>query len=237
MSLPGLPPPRRTVLPVPPDGAERARAAGRRRRGSALAATTVVGAVALGAAALLPAERPRESLQVAAPDPGGGPPGRVSGTVTGPDGRPLARVAVLPVDLSRVLTRTDEQGRYAVPCGTDLLLAGYAPSALDEPVRERSPGAVDAAWRQVRARDRCGERVDVVLPPGGAVEGRGRPGEDLLLRRAVGATSQVLARGPVFATRVRPDGSWRVEGLDTGRYLLPDGTPVDVRQGATTRSP
>ncbi|MCU1693444.1 MAG: hypothetical protein JWM64_2535, partial [Frankiales bacterium] len=217
------------------DGASRARTAGRRRAAGAGSVAAVVALVGLGTAVLLPDGGPRESLQLAAPDPSAAVPDRVSGRVTDTAGRPLARVAVLPTDLSRVLTRTDETGRYVVRCGTDLVLAPYAPSPDAGPVVERSPGVADVAWRQVRAVGRCGERVDVVLVPGGAVEGAGRPGEQVLLRRAVGATDRVLPRGPVFATRVRADGRWRVEGLDTGRYLL-DGRPVDVREGRTTQT-
>ncbi len=236
MTLPGLPPPQRVRLPVPAGGAAAARAAGRRRLAAGASVLAVVGVVGLGTVVLGPGRDAGESLQVARPDPSAAVPDRVSGRVTDRAGRPLVRVAVLPTDLSRVLTRTDADGRYAVPCGSDLLLAAYAPARDDAPVAERSPGVADVAWRQVPAAGRCGQRVDVVLAPGGAVEGRAEPGVDVLLRRAVGGSGRVLPRGPVFATRVRDDGTWRVEGLDTGRYLL-DGRAVDVREGATTSLP
>lgn len=239
MSLPGLPPPRRTVLPVPPGGAAAARAQGRARRavaGSVLAVLAVVGA-SLGVALTTgPGREP--GLDVAAPVPGrSGVPGRVTGRVVDATGRPLARIAVLPADLSRVLTRTRADGTFSVRCGTDLLLAPYAPATRDAAARERSPGAADVAWRRVPAQGRCGERLALRLGPGGAVAGRGQPGAEVRVARTAGATGLVRPDGPVFATRVGPDGTWRVEGLDTGRYLLPDGALVDVREGATTRVP
>lgn len=248
MSLPGLPPARRAVLPVPPGGAAAARAAGRRRRASVLGGAAVALALAAGTTVLLPDRGPAQTLDPAAPghpergpgrssDASTGVPGRLSGVVSDRDGRALARIAVLPTDLGNVLTRTDAQGRYSVPCGTDLLLAAYAPAPAGVPVRERSPGAADVAWRQVGTSGRCGERIDVVLPPGGAVEGRGAPGSEVLLSRALGSSDRVLRRGPVFAARVRRDGRWRVAGLDTGRYLLPDGRPVDVKEGRTSTLP
>lgn len=232
---PGLPPARRGALPVPPGGAAAARSAGVRRRLRGAAAGAAVVAVAVGASALN-GPSPREGLEVAARPPGVGP-GVVAGRVTDPQGRPLARVAVLPTDLSLVLTRTGPDGSFRAPCGGDLLLAAYAPSARGAAVRERSPGPVDVAWRRLPTAGRCGERLEVVLPPGGAVEGTGAPGSDVLLQRARGTSAEVLPLGPVFATRVPPDGGWRVEGLDTGRYLTADGTAVDVVQGRTARLP
>ncbi|MCW2778676.1 MAG: hypothetical protein JWN17_2401 [Frankiales bacterium] len=230
----GLPEPRRVVLPVPPGGLEAARREGARRRRAVLApaAAAVVAVLAVSALAL-PGRTPPVDRLYAALDPrDGGVPGRVTGRVSDPSGRPLGRIAVLPNDLSRVLTRTDADGRFLVPCVGELVLAPYAPSAVGAPVTERAPGAGDHAWRRVRGR--CGGRTDVVLAAGAVVTGRGTPGTDVHLARVRNGTAEVAPGGPVFTSRVLPDGTWRVDGLDTGRYRLDDGRLVDAKQGRTT---
>jgi hypothetical protein len=234
--LPGLPQPQRVVLPVPPDGADRARAAGRLRR-VRTASLAVVVLLGVAGAGLLqrPAEERTDQLGPADQVPAD----RLAGEVVDQEGNPLPRIAVLPADLSEVLTRADSMGRFEVPCTAELLLAPYAPSTRDGRTRERSPGAADVAWRRVDTVGSCGERVRIVLGPGGAVEGRvtaDRPARDVRLLRVQGAGPEVLPEGPAFATRVRADGSWRIEGLDTGRYLV-EGTDrlVDVRAGDVTR--
>ncbi|MDP9436698.1 MAG: hypothetical protein M3P93_16540 [Actinomycetota bacterium] len=113
-------------------------------------------------------------------------------------------------------------------------MLAYAPSVRGGRVRERSPGAGNHAWRRVL--EHCGMSRLVVLAPGGVVTGRGTPGADVRLQRVQGPGPDVLEAGPVFVTRVRPDGTWRVEGLDTGRYALPGGL-VDVREGRTVSAP
>jgi hypothetical protein len=233
MTLSGLPPPRRDALPVPVGGASRARREGARRRRNATGAGLLGIGLIFGAAALYDGGEPLDRLQVALSPhrESADRPDRLSATVVDLDGKPVPRVAVLSADLSKVLTRTGQDGGFDVPCGRDLLVAAYAPTVRGGVVRERSPGAGNYAWRRIALP--CGRRVDVVLPPGGAVVGRGTPGEDVRLERARGGTTEVLPAGPVFVTRVRPDGTWRVEGLDTGRYRLPSGGVVDVREGAT----
>jgi hypothetical protein len=190
-----------------------------------------------GATALLGGGEPLDRLQVALSPhhDDGGQKDVLAGRVVDASGQPVARVAVLRADLAKVLTRTGADGGFSVPCGGDLIVAAYAPTVRGGVVRERSPGAGNYAWRHVRAT--CGQRLEVVLPPGGVVLGRGRPGTDLRLERVRGGTTDVLPAGPVFVTRVLPDGSWRVEGLDTGRYRLPTGKLVDVREGATVTAP
>lgn len=233
MTLPGLPPPRRHELPVPAAGAAAARREGRRRRGVALAAAGVTGAVAVSASLLLGPGLRRDVLQVA----GGGhhtpAPVRQLGQVVDASGRPLASIAVLRADLRAVLTRSGADGSWRAPCGTDLLLASYAPTTRGGPVRERSPGAGNHAWRRVR--EHCGESVRVVMPVGAVLTGRGRPSTDVLVQRVRGSSTEVAAVGPVFVTRVGADGTWRIEGLDTGRYRLANGRVVDLREGSTTR--
>ena len=234
MTLPGLPPPRRQTLPVPPGGAAAARAAGRRRAGRGLVTLAVVGAVAVAAPLLARSGAGGDTLQQLA---GGGseqsppPPAQQTGVAVDEAGRPLASIAVLRSDLTAVLTRTGPDGTWTAPCGTGLLLAAYAPTTRAGVVRERSPGAGNHAWR--RLPEHCGESVRTVLPVGAALTGHGRPGQDIRVQRVRGGTEQVDPLGPVFVTRVQPDGSWRVEGLDTGRYLLAGGRTVDVREGQT----
>jgi hypothetical protein len=59
------------------------------------------------------------------------------------------------------------------------------------------------------------------------------------LERLQGATGELLpgAASPVFVTRVRPDGTWRMEGLDTGAYRVDGKRFVHVHQGSTTVAP
>jgi hypothetical protein len=241
--LPGLPPPRRRVVPVPPGGLAAARASGRRRRqaaaGGAAAAAAVVTIAVVVLTTLGPG--PPDSLQVAGNPPGspGGIPDRVSGQVVDEHGRPLTRIAVLPSDLSRVLTRTDAQGLYAVPCGTDLVFAGYAPSTPAGRTFERSPGAGNHAWRRIAAHNACGRIVDVGMPPGGVIVAHttdpAKRGTLLRAMRVSAGGTQPAAAGPDFAALVQADGTVRIEGLDTGRYLI-EGNPglvVDVTEGKT----
>jgi hypothetical protein len=236
MTLPGLPPPPRRQLPTPPGGAAAARTEGRRRRATALTAATAV-AVVLLVATWVAGGRAHDILQVAV---GGGNGASAAapaqrGLVVDEAGQPVASIAVLRADLSRVLTRTRSDGTWSAPCGSDLLLAPYAPATRGGLVRERSPGAGNHAWRRVR--EHCGDSVRVVMPAGAVVTGRGTPGQDVRVQRLRGTSTEVPAVGPVFVTRVLPDGSWRIEGLDTGRYLLPSGRMVDVREGRTFRAP
>jgi hypothetical protein len=241
--LPGLPPPQRRVVPVPPGGAAAARAAGRHRR--RVAATAAAGALAVVTVAVAVVASlgpgPPDSLQVAGNPPGspGGIPGRVSGHVTDEAGAPLARIAVLPGDLSRVLTRTDSQGGYDVPCGTDLVFAAYAPSTPTGRTFEHSPGAGNHAWRRVAAHNACGRVVDVGMPAGGVIVGHSddptRRGTVVrAMRVSAGGTTPAPA-GPDFAGVVQADGTVRIEGLDKGRYVI-EGSPglvVDVTEGRT----
>jgi hypothetical protein len=232
MSLPGLPPPRRHELPIPPGGAAAARRAGRRRRGAVVSAAGAAAVVAALSVQLVGGPTPNDVLQVAR---GGerspAAPDLQYGRVTDAAGAPLAGIAVLRSDLTAVLTRSAADGSWSAPCGTVLLFAAYAPSTRGGPVRERSPGAGNVAWR--RLREHCGQRATVVLPVGGVLTGRATPGADVRVQRVRGSSREVPAVGPVFVTRVRPDGTWRIEGLDTGRYLLPGGRTVDVREGGT----
>ena len=239
--LPGLPPPRRRVVPIPPGGAAAARAAGRRRRhaaaGAGAAGLVVVGVAIAVVASLGPGT---DSLQVAGNPPGspGGLPDRVSGQVVDERGTPIARIAVLPSDLSRVLTRTDSRGRYDVPCGTDLVFAAYAPTTPTARVFERSPGAGNHAWRRLATHNACGRLVDVRMPAGGVIVARTadptRRGTVLRAMRVSAGGTQAAAAGPDFAGLVQPDGTLRIEGLDTGRYLIEgSGLVVDVVEGRT----
>ncbi|HVE73567.1 MAG TPA: hypothetical protein VNA30_00530 [Mycobacteriales bacterium] len=238
MTLPGLPPPRHVVLPVPPSGAAAARRAGSRRRATAAGAVLGVLAIGVGVNGLTDRGKPNERVQIASAPPRPsdlGRPGRLSGRAIDETGRPLARVAVLRENLTAVLTRTAADGTWSVPCGSNLILAAYAPTTRGGAVRERSPGVGNHAWRRV-AID-CGAFVRVVLPTGAVVLGRGTPGADVRLERARGRSTDVLPVGPVFVTRVRPDGTWRMEGLDTGRYRLSDGRVVDAREGRALPAP
>jgi hypothetical protein len=184
---------------------------------------------------------PPDSLQVAGNPPGspGGIPDRVSGQVVDENGRPLTRIAVLPSDLSRVLTRTDAQGQYDVACGVDLVFAAYAPSTPTSRTFERSPGAGNHAWRRIPAHDACGRIVDVRMPAGGVITGHtsdpAKRGTLVRAMRVSGGGTEPAAGGPDFAGLVQPDGSLRIEGLDTGRYLI-EGRPgfvIDVTEGKT----
>jgi hypothetical protein len=155
------------------------------------------------------------------------------------NGRPLTRIAVLPSDLSRVLTRTDAQGQYDVACGVDLVFAAYAPSTPTSRTFERSPGAGNHAWRRIPAHDACGRIVDVRMPAGGVITGHtsdpAKRGTLVRAMRVSGGGTEPAAGGPDFAGLVQPDGSLRIEGLDTGRYLI-EGRPgfvVDVTEGKT----
>jgi hypothetical protein len=237
MTLPGLPPPSRATLPVPSGGATAARREGARRRRNAAGAGALGLALVLGATALIGGGEPLDRLQVALSPhrEHATQADRLSGRVLDSAGQPVARVAVLRGDLSKVLTRTASDGGFSVPCSGDLVVAAYAPTVRGGAVRERSPGAGNYAWRHVRPT--CGQPLDIVLPAGGVVVGRGRAGSDVRLERVKGGTTEVLPAGPVFVTRVLPDGTWRVEGLDTGRYRLPAGTLIDVREGATVTAP
>jgi hypothetical protein len=184
---------------------------------------------------------PPETLNVAGQPPGspGGIPDRVTGQVRDENGAPLSRVAVLPSDLSRVLTRTDTSGRYDVACGTDLVFAAYAPSTPSGRTFERSPGAGNHAWRRIATHDACGRIVDVRMPTGGVITAHtddpAKRGTLVRAMRVSGGGTDPAAGGPDFAGLVQADGSLRIEGLDTGRYLI-EGRPgfvVDVTEGQT----
>jgi hypothetical protein len=240
--LPGLPTPRRRVVPVPPGGAAAARQAGRRRRHAAAGAgAAALSVVAIAVAALTTLGPGSGSLQVAGKPPGspGGIPDRVSGQVRDESGLPLTRIAVLPSDLSRVLTRTDAQGRYDVACGTDLVFASYAPSTPAGRTFERSPGAGNHAWRRIAARTASGRVLDVRMPAGGVIVGHtndpAKRGTAVRAMRVSAGGTQPALGGPDFAALVQPDGTFRIEGLDRGRYLI-EGSPgliVDVTEGRT----
>jgi hypothetical protein len=228
---------------VPPGGAAAARAAGRRRRhvaaGAGGAALIVVGVAGAVLAGLGPG--PADSLQVAGNPRGapGGIPGRIIGRALDASGVPLARIAVLPTDLSRVLTRTDASGRYDVGCGVNLVFAAYAPSAPTSRTFERSPGAGNHAWRRVLTHDACGRIVDVRMPPGGVIVGHvtdpAKRGSLVRAMRVSGGGTDPAPGGPDFAGLVQPDGTVRIEGLDKGRYLIEGsrGLVIDVREGQT----
>jgi hypothetical protein len=228
----------RWALPVPPAAVPRLQHQVRvrrvRRRVAAGAAVAVVG---VSAAAVVTAARDGLSTGPAPAPVAGSPvpaPDVVRGVVVDPAGGPLRGIAVLPADSSRVLTRTGADGVFEVPCGPALVLAPYAPAAVGAAVTERSPGAGNVAWRRLATATACGTVLPVRLVPGGAVEGSSVPAgvEEVRLVRLPGAA---LAPGPqslVFVTRVRADGSWRVEGLDTGRYRVEhSGRLVDVTAG------
>jgi hypothetical protein len=232
-------------VPGPPGGAAAARAAGRRRRRAAGAAVAAAAAVVTVAVVVLTSvgPGPPDSLQVAGHPPGspGGIAGSVSGAVTDTDGAPLARIAVLPGDLSRVLTRTDARGRYSVACGTDLVFAAYAPSTPTGRTFERSPGAGNHAWRRVAAVEVCGRLLDVRMPAGGVIVGRttdpAKRGAVVRALRVSAGGTQPAPGGPDFAGLVQPDGTLRIEGLDRGRYLIEGsaGLVVDVTEGKTVQ--
>jgi hypothetical protein len=241
--LPGMPPSRRRVVPVPPGGLAAARASGRRRRHAAAGAAAAAAAVVTIAVVVLTTlgPGPPDSLRVAGNPPGspGGIPGRVSGQVVDENGRPLTRIAVLPNDLSRVLTRTDAQGRYVVACGVDLVFAAYAPSTPTSRTFERSPGAGNHAWRRVASANACGRVLDIRMPAGGVITGHtpdlAKRGTLVRAMRVAGGGIEPAVAGPDFAGLVQSDGSLRIEGLDTGRYLI-EGRPgfvVDVTEGKT----
>jgi hypothetical protein len=217
--------------------------AGRRRRHAAAAAAAAGLAVVSVAVVVLTSLRPApsDSLRVADRPPGspGGVPGRVTGQVRDENGLPLTRIAVLPSDLSRVLTRTDADGGYDVPCGVDLVFAAYAPSTPAGRTFERSPGAGNHAWRRIAAHDACGRLVDVRMPTGGVIVGHTTDPAKLgtvvrAMRVSAGGTDPAPA-GPDFAGLVQPDGTLRIEGLDKGRYLIEGsaGLVVDVTEGTT----
>ncbi len=250
---PGRSRPRRfATLPVPVDGLARARRDGlrRRRRAGVAVAAAVVAVAGVGTAVPLllaggtPSDRLVAPAAPAAPAPAP-VAGRIVGVVLDRSGRPLAGIRVLPRELGELLDRTDVDGRFSAPCRNELLLASYVPSRRDDPILERSPGAADVAWRRLPTATACGTVVSVVLPPGGVVEGRvavDLAGQDVRLVRLVDAGPQSRPEGPVFASRVRADGTWRVDGLDTGRYRVqstgvgPADELVDVREGAVTRT-
>jgi hypothetical protein len=184
---------------------------------------------------------PTDSLRVADRPPGspGGLSGRVVGQVLDETGAPLTRIAVLPSDLSRVLTRTDTSGRYDVACGTDLVFAAYAPSTPASRTLERSPGAGNHAWRRVATHNACGRIVDIRMAAGGVITGHtndpSKRGTLVRAMRVSGGSVQPAPGGPDFAGIVQADGTLRIVGLDTGRYLI-DGRPgfvVDVTEGKT----
>lgn len=232
MTLPGLPPAQRRELPTPPGGAAAARRAGRRRQGAVATTAVAVSLVAAATSMLLSGSTPSDVLQAArGGDSSPAAPSVQLGRVVDAAGQPLPDIAVLRADLTAVLTRSRADGTWSAPCGTELVFAAYAPTTRGGPVRERSPGAGNVAWR--RLREHCGQSATVVLPVGGVLLGRGTPGADVRVQRVRGSSREVPELGPVFVTRVRPDGTWRVEGLDTGRYLLPGGRTVDVREGGT----
>jgi hypothetical protein len=234
MTLPGLPPPRRVELPAPAGGAAAARRAARRRQAAALGAALAVSASALAAVTLRGpgGDQPVDRLDgraTTAPDEVR--EDVMAGRVVDEQGQPVPGLAVLPADLSEVLTRTDEDGRWSVPCAGAVVLSAYAPTTRDGDVRERSPGAGNYAWR--RMPERCGELLETVAPEGAVAQGLGTPGQDVRLARVQGDTTAVLPVGPVFVTRVSADGSWRIEGLDTGRYRVDERSIVDLREGQT----
>ncbi|MCA1722324.1 MAG: carboxypeptidase-like regulatory domain-containing protein [Actinobacteria bacterium] len=175
-------------------------------------------------------------------------PARLTGTVRDDSGQPLAAVRILSKDLSRVLTRTDARGRFAVPCTPGLVFAPYA-FAGRAPAREpeSSPGIGNLAYRTRDTHAACGRTVDVTMPAGGVVEGTAdaEPGAVVALSRVVGGSrndADGTARYGWFTTTVRPDRTYRITGLATGRYSIEtsyDGFPdeatfLDVHEGRTT---
>jgi hypothetical protein len=151
----------------------------------------------------------------------------------------LTRIAVLPSDLSVVLTRTDTQGRYDVACGADLVFAAYAPTTPRSTNLEHSPGAGNYAWRRVAAVAACGRVLDIRMSPGGVIVGRSsdpaRRGTVIRAMRVSAGGTRPAPAGPDFAGVVQPDGTVRIVGLDTGRYLVEGtaGLVVDVTEGRT----
>lgn len=232
MTLPGLPPPQRTTLVTPAGGAAAARRRGRQLQTRAVGGVLLVVAPLAGAGVAAGGGSSVERLQGELAAPGRAiAADALGGVALDVRGQPVPDLAVLDAQLTRVLTRTAPDGTWVVPCESSVVLAPYAPTTRDAPARERSPGAGNYAWRRVPKR--CGERIELVLPQGAVLRGEGEPGEDVRVERVQGSSRTVLPEGPVFVTRVRADRTWVVEGLDTGRYRLPSGTMVDLREGET----
>lgn len=233
------------TLPVPAGSVPQLQQAVRRRR--------IRGRLAVGGTAVLVAAGTAVGVSATGdglttrvdPLPVAGAPeareGVVRGVVVDGAGRPLERIAVLPSDASRVLTRTGPDGVFEVACTAGLVLAPYAPSAPSAAVVERSPGAGNLAWRRLVVAEDCGGVVRVALLQGGVVEGTvpGSTGPaEVRLLRLPGTATEPGPGSLVFATRVGEDGRWRIEGLDTGRYRLGHtGQLVDVGVGRTVTLP
>jgi hypothetical protein len=153
-------------------------------------------------------------------------------------------------DLQSLLGRTDADGAFSVPCSSGLVFAAYAfgpnvwSGSTARPV-EDSPGVGNYAFRDRPTGD-CGSRISVVMPAGGVVEGHADadPGRQVWLSRVTqhGEYADGTGRFGGFTATVRPDGTYRIEGLATGQYSIdssyegfPDeATFVDVHEGKTS---
>jgi hypothetical protein len=94
------------------------------------------------------------------------PAATVSGTVTGPDGKPIPRallsVAGRPFGRNSAAYAADERGRYEI--------AGLEPGLYD--VIARAPGLAPAVAPEVVLDERSEARIDLALRPGARVIGR-----------------------------------------------------------------
>lgn len=212
---------------------------------STTAAAPTLTATAAAAPTLLTASpRRAQSRPTANAQTAPGVPGQVTGVVSDEQHRPLANVRLMSLDLLRVLGRTRADGSFSASC-RGLVLAPYAFGKEFSPGARRdaepSPGLGNYAFRTLSA-GLCGRRVAVTLPTGGVVEGRAdaRAGQTVVLSRVVGGNdADGTKRFGAFETTVREDGTYRIEGLATGRYSIessyegfPDeATFVDVHEG------
>ncbi len=232
----------RWALTRPPGAVARLRKQVRVRRFRNRAVGSTLGVALLGSALALVLSTTRDELgteQPAAPSalPVVGAPGVLRGVVTGPAGAALVGIAVLPADSRRVAARTGAGGFFEISCQGSVVVASYAPSPVGGEVFERSPGVGNYGWQRVNTAALCGQVVTVRLLTGGAVEGRLDPIPVARMVRLTRLPGGATTPGPgslVFVARLAPDGSFRVEGLDTGRYRVEEtGELLDVGVGRT----
>lgn len=176
---------------------------------------------------LSPGEEARVALVLAAP-------ARIAGRVVDPAGHPVAGARVVAVAPAPAASRGEAAAARGAPADAPITPVAEAESGADGRYVLQDLGAGPYDLQAVRAGWAPGRRarvaapadgIDLALQPGGGVAG------------AVSAAGQPIAEftvdlaplsryggGPVGAARavrfVAPDGHYRVDGLEPGRYEL-----------------
>jgi protocatechuate 3,4-dioxygenase beta subunit len=144
----------------------------------------------------------------------------ISGTVTGPGGKPVSRICVQAIDpagISFRQARTDSQGRYSIPgLGTGRYPLNFAPCGTAAP----NLGSISIPG-QVQVTAPRTSTINVRLKPGGSISGTVLGGSH---------GTRPLDYACILAVPDNPDNSRQVANADLkGRYLLRGLAPGTYR--------